>query len=648
MLKVRKKYLSDNIISLNGSEDRLFRNLKERFKISTDDFKIVKRTLQRDFLPKFKRKWKQVNRTKEQFNKKFKHWLEGEIIFKTTSTVSTSAGRPTKKLEECSERSKRRKLSKLEEVNNISIAELQGLLERKLRVEGKRDEAELVREVLSMGAHKFKEQFNEDSIKQFSRDDALALITDANLSRYQYNSIREQCLLRNADLFPSYNQIFRAKSDCYPLFMKITERGASITLQHLLDHTIKRLLLTTDVQNTVLGMSSQDLMLYSKWGCDGSSGHSAYKQNFNNPNISDESVFMASLVPLQLVTSENVIIWKNPHPSSSNYCRPIFFEFLKETPENVIDIVNNYQKQIDNLKETIVSSLNCQVVFAVHHNLSFTMIDGKICQVLTETSSSACCPICKAKPSEMNDLEKLRNKNVNTDAYKYGLSSLHALIRFMECILHISYRLDFKKWSARSSVQKDLLKNKKKRVQMELKQRLGINVDVPRQGSGNSNDGNTARRFFRDTQIVAEVTGVDEELIIRFSTVLQVLISGRAINEEAFDNYAQNTANIFVSKYRWFYMPSSIHKILLHGCGIIQSACLPIEQLSEEAAEARNKDFKKFRQFGSRKCSRVATNEDILHSLLVSSDPYLTSLRNRWKKHVSFEMSEEATKLLIS
>lgn len=283
----------------------------------------------------------------------------------------------------------------------------------------------------------------------------------------------------------------------------------------------------------------------------------------------------------------------------------------------------------------------------VSHNLAFTMLDGKVRQVLTETSSAACCPLCKAKPKEMNNLPKIRTKPVNIESYKYGLSSLHALVRFMECILNISYRLEFKKWSARSDAEKESVKTNKKIIQNELKRRLGIVVDVPRQGSGNSNDGNTARRFFKAPETVAEVTGVDMTLIRRFSIILQLLSCGKAIDTKKFDLYAQNTAELFVEKYNWYYMPSSVHQILLHGSGTIESACLPIGQLSEEAAEARNKDFKRFRQMFSRKCSRTATNEDVLHSLLVSSDPYLSSLRNQWNKRRSLDMEQEAKELLI-
>lgn len=77
-------------------------------------------------------------------------------------------------------------------------------------------------------------------------------------------------------------------------------------------------------------------------------------------------------------------------------------------------------------------------------------------------------------------------------------------------------------------------------------------------------------------------------------------------------------------------MPTSLHKVLIHGGQVIKYISLPIGQLSEEAAESTNKDFKRCRQSHPRKCSRVSTNEDIIHALLISSDPLITNLRPKW------------------
>ena len=54
--------------------------------------------------------------------------------------------------------------------------------------------------------------------------------------------------------------------------------------------------------------------------------------------------------------------------------------------------------------------------------------------------------------------------------------------------------------------------------------------------------------------------------------------------------------------------------------------------LFEEAQEARNKDYKEYRLNRSRKLSRISTNEDVMHHLLTSSDPYINSLRKQMNK----------------
>jgi len=105
----------------------------------------------------------------------------------------------------------------------------------------------------------------------------------------------------------------------------------------------------------------------------------------------------------------------------------------------------------------------------------------------------------------MNNFNKLSEKVEVVENFKYGLSSLHAWIRFMECILHIAYRLDFCKWSARSIEEKEQMKSAKGRIQKLFKDKTGLLIDYPKQEAGSSNDGNTARRFFRDPDFAISI-----------------------------------------------------------------------------------------------------------------------------------------------
>lgn len=83
--------------------------------------------------------------------------------------------------------------------------------------------------------------------------------------------------------------------------------------------------------NTV---SNNNLKLYCKWGFDGSSGHSIYKQKFETDILQNENIFVTSLVPLRLIDSAtNYVIWKNPRPSSTKFCRPLRLQWIHESKE---------------------------------------------------------------------------------------------------------------------------------------------------------------------------------------------------------------------------------------------------------------------------------------------------------------------------
>lgn len=95
-------------------------------------------------------------------------------------------------------------------------------------------------------------------------------------------------------------------------------------------------------------------------------------------------------------------------------------------------------------------------------------------------------------------------------------------------------------------------------------------------GSGTTNDGNTARRFFKNAETSADITGLDLEIIKRFGVILRALSSGYDIKTDEFETYAFKTAELFISLYPWYYMPATVHKILIHGADVINNSLVPI------------------------------------------------------------------------
>ena len=304
------------------------------------------------------------------------------------------------------------------------------------------------------------------------------------------------------------------------------------------------------------------------------------------------------------------------YTSSTRYCEPIKLTFAKESVELITAETTNMENQINILTPTIVKIKDREI--KIEHQLFMTMVDTKICNDLSGTSSQTCY-ICGATPKKMNFVtseEAAENADITT--YKFGLSVLHTWIRSYECLLHIGYKIDFQNWQARGEDAKDIVNRRKREIQEQFRLRMGLILDRPKQGSGNTNDGNTARRFFANPSVSANITGVNETLITRFGVLLSTISSGYEIKIDAFIAYAKETAALYVQLYPWYYMPVSVHKLLFHASEIINSALIPIGQLSEEALQARHKECRKFRENNARKSSRENNITDLIHMLLIT------------------------------
>ncbi|KAK3916374.1 UDP-N-acetylglucosamine--N-acetylmuramyl-(pentapeptide) pyrophosphoryl-undecaprenol N-acetylglucosamine transferase, partial [Frankliniella fusca] len=137
--------------------------------------------------------------------------------------------------------------------------------------------------------------------------------------------------------------------------------------------------------------------------------------------------------------------------------------------------------------------------------------DGKARAALTDTHT-ANCSVCGATASQMK-YGHPQHLKVNVNNFKYGISVLHARIRFLEPILHLSYKLHLEKHRA----NKALYEEEKGKVQSKVKKLIGISVDVVKQGVGTTNSGNASRRFFENPSLASSATGVDVDIIERIN-----------------------------------------------------------------------------------------------------------------------------------
>lgn len=112
--------------------------------------------------------------------------------------------------------------------------------------------------------------------------------------------------------------------------------------------------------------------------------------------------------------------------------------FIKEDTEAVLKIQKEVEEDIKNLQ--VCRIINEHVQIDVSFEFHLTMVDGKVCNILSENKASSKCFICGALPKEMNT-PKVDKKLPDTDKYKFGLSSLHCWIKSFDCLIHIAYRL---------------------------------------------------------------------------------------------------------------------------------------------------------------------------------------------------------------
>ncbi|XP_044573606.1 uncharacterized protein LOC123257740 [Drosophila ananassae] len=480
-------------------------------------------------------------------------------------------------------------------------------------------------------------------------NEALEFFIDNSLSKQLYKEIRQISKLHNCDIYPNYKKVLEAKLQLRPVGITATETFAKVALQDLLNHTASRIVLMQEELFANLETVSS-LKLIVSYGFDGSSGHSMYKQRFecNEKDTSDQSLFVTTIIPLKLIDDAGSIFWNNRTSQSVRFCRPLKMEFAKETKDHILAEKNDLDRQIEHLIPfvlTILEERKITIAFDMH----MTLIDGKVLNVLTGTNSCQLCSICGAGPKQFMDTIDQNSFKPKPGHLQYGISPLHAWIRVFELLLKISYRLKFKKWQARLESDKRDMISKKEHIQKRMRQEMGLHVDKPKQnGSGNTNDGNTARKAFSNTKLFASILELDLELINSLHTILVAINCEFAIDPQKFQKFSDKTIRLYTLHYPWYPMSPTLHKILIHGSQIIAASVVPVGCLGENASEARNKLYKRDRQMHARRNSRINNLMDVFHRSMDSSDPLISSMgiKKRTARHKKQPLPQDVIELL--
>ncbi|CAH1987322.1 unnamed protein product [Acanthoscelides obtectus] len=357
--KNRKQVVYEKILSLIDITDEPSKHLKSNIMKCSQLFGW-----------KMANKWQKVGQSRNRLLQNQVYWLD-KIIYRINndSEENTSSdeeqeppcrsvGRPRVPFEEASKKTKRRRVAEL--TTDRSANELQFAV----NVVSGSNHSEVSPQIFS-----------------FSTAEALALMVDLDIS------VRKYLLLRSV----------------------INE----VDLQELLQKTAESIL-------EIIKFEERDCRtkVICKWGFDGSSGHSQYKQKFSDLENTDEFLFLVAMTALRLIDMEtNKVLWKNESPSSTLYCRPIKFLFKKENA----NLVRNTEKEIITKNENLIPieiKTKEGHSYIIEVDMMLTMLDGSVGNVLSETNSTMKCIICGATPKDMNTLAGI-NRPPNVDNYRF-------------------------------------------------------------------------------------------------------------------------------------------------------------------------------------------------------------------------------------
>ena len=157
---------------------------------------------------------KKARRINDRFEKSNSAWLDGEfkVTFEdnTSTTSSGERGRPPKSYEESSQKSKKRK--NMELVQEYGFEFIHNAYVQYLRSIGESDEASIVSIARTLPKKDKKEvlkkmAYDRESVTTYSKDEALRIYIDLDLTKYQYGLLRSCLSEKNVFIFPSYNMI---------------------------------------------------------------------------------------------------------------------------------------------------------------------------------------------------------------------------------------------------------------------------------------------------------------------------------------------------------------------------------------------------------------------------------------------------------
>ena len=507
-----------------------------------------------------------------------------------------------------------------------------------------------------------------DTLSRMSSAEALGFFLKNQQSRIRYNNMRWKSMKQRADIWPPYKNLLGEKKKTYPEGVIISDYEAIIPLRPLLTRTVERLLEVPGIRERIREirdrLNGQATFVFRfKWGIDGTHGGSVYRegQGSGEDNMV-ENVLYSQMAFLELRCVETgELVTRNKFMNSSSTMRPLRVAYEKEDQDAVI-------LEFNRISAEVASLVPLEIMEGV--TLRFedfpTLFDGKNIGYIVDEGFQN-CNLCGHGPVEMS-IPNRPHPVIHPEGVRFGFTNLHAGPRFMEFCLHLSYMyselLMMWRMTGASEEQIDEKEMRKVCVHEILYMFLGIRVDEVRKNFGTSNTGNTARVFFANPSLTAELLGLPEELVVSLALIWKIIRSTKPIDpakvylvvdrfkaafwgnfKKQFDETKKKTKKDRDREgITWYYIASSVHRLTEHLKLLLENCPIPPGCVSEEGSESNNKVLRFIREKLTRKFSRRQTMEDLIHRLLAISDPVVLhhneadTLKHRKKRPLDPEL----------
>ncbi len=154
------------------------------------------------------------------------------------------------------------------------------------------------------------------------------------------------------------------------------------------------------------------------------------------------------------------------------------------------------------------------------------MWDGESCTAIAKTFlkdgdklASTSCHVCLATKKDLSKQEAW-DRPVIKEMLNYSCTVLHMWIRAMEYLLNLACKLPHQNDLPLTS---EACQAKKLEIQARFWVHLNLRVCEVKHGKGSSNNGNTARKFFKkDSHVTATILGLDERIVCLFGELLDM------------------------------------------------------------------------------------------------------------------------------